>query len=233
MNEIEVQRQIDQMVKFIKQEAEEKAKEIQVSSDEEFNREKLQLLEKEKGKIRKDYERREAQVEVKKKIDYSKNLNDMRLKVLAAREAAIQEIVHEARNKLKEVSKNPQTYKKLLTDLLTQGMHKLGEKAAIVRCRQVDLMAVKEVVDAARKNYTALFGEEAPTLTVDSSDFLPPPPTEGADSELESCCGGVVLTSTDRRISCSNTLDDRIKIAYQANLPDIRTVLFGAFVAAR
>lgn len=34
----------------------------------EFNLEKLTLLEQEKAKIRKDYERREAQVEVKKKM---------------------------------------------------------------------------------------------------------------------------------------------------------------------
>jgi hypothetical protein len=34
----------------------------------EFNLEKLQLLEQEKAKIRKDYERRESQVDVKKKM---------------------------------------------------------------------------------------------------------------------------------------------------------------------
>lgn len=44
----------------------------------------------------------------------------MRLKVLAAREAAIQEIVAEAKTKLRDVSKNPTAYKKLMTDLLVQ-----------------------------------------------------------------------------------------------------------------
>lgn len=34
----------------------------------EFNIEKLQLLENEKGKVKKDYERRESQIEVKKKM---------------------------------------------------------------------------------------------------------------------------------------------------------------------
>ena len=34
----------------------------------EFNLEKLQLLEQEKAKIRKEYERREGQVDVKKKM---------------------------------------------------------------------------------------------------------------------------------------------------------------------
>ena len=52
--------------------------------------------------------------------EYSKQLNEMRIKVLAAREAAIQEIVAEAKSKLREVSKNPTSYKKLMTDLLVQ-----------------------------------------------------------------------------------------------------------------
>ena len=34
----------------------------------EFNIEKLQLLENEKSKVKKDYERRESQIEVKKKM---------------------------------------------------------------------------------------------------------------------------------------------------------------------
>lgn len=225
MNEMEVENQISQMCKFIKQEAEEKASELRVQAEEEFNLEKLQLLEQEKAKIRKEYERREAQVEVKKKIEYSKQLNEMRLKVLAARESAIQEIVAEAKLKLREVSKNPAAYKKLLTDLLVQAMRKLNEKNATMKVRQVDLMLAKEVLEPARKSYTALFQEEAPVLTLDQSSFLPPPPT--ANEELDSCNGGLTLASTDGRILCSNTVDDRIQIAYHANLPDIRARLFG------
>lgn len=231
MNELEVERQIENMCRFIKQEAEEKSNEIKVSAEEEFNLEKLQLLEQEKAKIRKEYERREAQVEVKKKIDYSKQLNEQRIKVLSAREAAIQEIVQEAKLKLRDVSKNPTTYKKLLTDLLVQAMKKLGEKSATVKCRQVDLILVKEILEGARKNYTALFQEEAPALSLDQSSFLPPPPQ--GNEEVASCCGGVVVVSADGRITVSNTLDDRLKIAYEANLPDIRGRLFGVVAAGQ
>jgi V-type H+-transporting ATPase subunit E len=69
--------------------------------------------------------------------EYSKQLNEMRLKVLAAKEAAVQEIITEAKARLRDVSKNPATYKQLLQDLLVQAMRKLGEKVASVRCRQV------------------------------------------------------------------------------------------------
>lgn len=225
MNEAEVERQIEQMVKFIRQEAEEKSNEIKVSAEEEFNLEKLQMVEQEKAKIRKDYERREGQVEVKKKIEYSKQLNEMRIKVLAAREAAIQEIVAEAKLKLREVSKNPTTYKKLMTDLIVQAMRKLKEKTCSVRVRQVDLMLAKEVMEPARKLYTAQFQEDAPVLVLDQVNFLAPPPTGTED--ISSCNGGVSLVSADGRIVCGNTIDHRLKISYHANLPEIRTKLFG------
>lgn len=150
----------------------------------------------------------------------------MRIKVLAAREAAIQEIVTEAKAKLREVSKNPASYKKLLIDLLVQAMIKLREKSATVKVRQVDLALAKEILEPARKQFAELQNEEAPVLSLDSSSFLPPPPT--GNDELASCNGGVALVSSDGRITCSNTLDDRLKICYQANLPEIRTRLFGA-----
>ena len=46
----------------------------------EFNIEKLHLLEAEKARVRKEFERRDGQIEVKKKIEYSKQLNASRIK---------------------------------------------------------------------------------------------------------------------------------------------------------
>ena len=40
--------------------------------------------------------------------------------------------------------------------------------------------------------------------------------------------GGVVASSGNGNIVCSNTLDERLRIAYVQTLPDIRTALFGA-----
>lgn len=63
-----VDQQIRQMVDFILQEAKEKASEVMVKAEEEFNIEKLRLIEKEKVRIKQDYERKEKQVEVQKKM---------------------------------------------------------------------------------------------------------------------------------------------------------------------
>lgn len=52
-----------------------------LGASQEFNIEKLHMLEAEKGRVRKDSERREGLIETKKKIEYSKQLNASRIKV--------------------------------------------------------------------------------------------------------------------------------------------------------
>lgn len=39
-------------------------------------------------------------------------------------------------------------------------------------------------------------------------------------------CGGVVLTSRDKRIVCNNTLKSRLDLCFEELLPQIRKVLF-------
>ncbi len=63
-------------------------------------------------------------------------------------------------------------------------------------------------------------------MVLDQSSFLPPPPSGGPNDDTASSTGGVVVQSSDGRITVSNTLDDRLKIAYQDNLPVIRAKLF-------
>jgi hypothetical protein len=89
-----------QMVQFIHQEAKEKANEIKLKTDEEFNIEKLRMVEAEKQKIRAEYERKEKQVEVQKRIAQSNEVRFSRLKALKARDDAMQGVLAEAASKL-------------------------------------------------------------------------------------------------------------------------------------
>lgn len=68
MNDEEVDKQIKHMVAFIQQEANEKATEINFKAEEEFNIEKGRLVQQEKTKISAQYERKEKQVEIQKKM---------------------------------------------------------------------------------------------------------------------------------------------------------------------
>eukprot|EP00887_Chlorella_sp_A99_P000137 scaffold16.g137.t1 len=234
MNDTEVTKTILQMTAFIKQEAEEKAAEIAVQAEEEFQITKTQMVEQEKQRVKNEYARREGSIEVKKKVEYSKQLNESRLKVLQAREEAVQSVLREAHDKLAALSKDKGAYQKLLVDLLAQAMYKLSEPKGLVRCRKVDEQLVRDALAPAKAKYTQEFGGEAPALELDTAHWLPPPPTNGNHNadEFQSRraaaegTGGVVLTSADGRIVCSNTLDDRLRITYAQNLHIIRGLLF-------
>ena len=196
-----------------------------------FNITKLQLLEAEKAKVRREFERRENAIEVKKKVDYSKQLNESRIKVLQARENAVRSILSEAQRRLLALSKDPARYQVLLRGLLIEAAEKLNERHVKVRCRREDMELVRKTLSDAAKAIAARGDASAPpTIEIDEAHPLPPGPTPGQEGheEYDTCAGGVVVTSADGRIVCSNTLDARLKIGYAANLPVLRELLFGA-----
>jgi len=153
-------------------------------------------------------------------------VNQSRLKVLTAREEAVQETISAARKELIKISKSPK-YQELMQQLFIQGLKKLGEKSAVVKCREVDKTMVQAMIQKARQEYSNAYNEGAPEVKLDDKDFLHPPPTEKLDDPAVTCCGGIKLTSADGKIVLSNTFDDRLMIGFQENLPAIRQKLFG------
>ena len=218
MDDTEVQKQINQMVEFIKQEAEEKANEIRVAAEEEFNIEKLQMVEVEKQKIKREYERKESLVSVKKKIERSTTGNAARIKVLIARDRMMEEVLNTAREKLGDVSKSPQ-YKQLLAGLIAQGAKKLQDSNCTIRCRKQDENVCKEAIALATERVHGL----QPTL--DARESLPPAPEISKDGK--SCVGGVLVISSNGKTTCDNTLDARVRNTFEALMPRIRADIFG------
>ncbi|CAL5335318.1 unnamed protein product [Camellia sinensis] len=214
MNDADVSKQIQQMVRFIRQEAEEKANEISVSAEEEFNIEKLQLVEVEKKKIRQEFDRKSKQVEVRKKI-----LNASRIKVLQAQDDVVNEMKDSARKELLGVANNRNVYKKLLKGLIVQSLLRLKEPSVLLRCREIDVVLVESVLDDAKHEYIDKAGVHAPKITIDKRVYLPPPPSS-EDSHGPSCSGGVVLASQDGKIVCENTLDARLDVVFRQKLPE-------------
>ena len=150
--------------------------------------------------------------------EYSTQLNAMRLKVLAARDEAIQAMLTESRHSLTSISNSPQ-YKQLLVGLLVQGVRKLETTTAVIRCREVDVATVKIAIAEAEAKMPGL------KLTLDTHVHLPPPPE--TSKEGASCVGGVHVISSDGKIICNNSLDDRLNAAFEHNQPEIRTAIFG------
>ncbi|CAL0312603.1 unnamed protein product [Lupinus luteus] len=231
MNDSDVSKQIDQMVRFIHQEAEEKANEISVSAEEEFNIEKLQLLEAEKKKIKQEYERKEKQVEIRKKIEYSMQLNASRIKVLQAQDDVVNSMKDAASKELLVLSSNDTLYRNLLKDLIVQSLLRLKEPAVLLRCREDDLHVVEEVLDSAAQEYADKENVYLPEIIVDNNVFLPPAPTSDQNVHDLHCSGGVVLASRDGKIVFENTLDARLDVLFRSKLPEIRKQLFGQVAA--
>lgn len=227
MNDMEVGKQVQQMVQFIRQEAEEKANEISVAAEEEFNIEKLQIVEAEKKKIRQEFERKEKQVEVRRKIEYSTQLNASRLKLLQAQDDLVCKMKDAAEKQLQKVgSSENDDYPQLLEALIIQGLLRLKEPATQLRCREQDLEAVQSVIESAKQTYAEKAGVDVPEVFVDDKHFLPGPP--GSANHGSSCTGGVVLATKDGRIVLENTLDARLEVVFKKQLPEIRKRLFPA-----
>ncbi|CAM8934734.1 unnamed protein product [Rhodiola kirilowii] len=224
MNDGDVSKQIEQMVRFIRQEAEEKANEISVSAEEEFNIEKLQLVEAEKKRIRQEYEKKEKQVDVRKKIEYSMQLNASRIKVLQAQDDVVNSMKEAASKELLNVSQDRHLYKKLLKDLIVQSLLRLKEPSVLLRCRKADQDLVESVLDSAKEEYAEKANVHLPEIFVDSQVYLPPAPTS-YDAHGPFCCGGIVMASKDGKIVCENTLDARLDVVFRKKLPQIRKQL--------
>uniref|UniRef100_A0ACD5VVQ3 Uncharacterized protein n=1 Tax=Avena sativa TaxID=4498 RepID=A0ACD5VVQ3_AVESA len=225
-----VAQQLNQMVHFIRSEAVEKASEIEAAAAEEFQIEKLQLVESEKKKIRQEYERKEKQIGIKKKIEYSMQLNASRIKFLQAQDDLVKSMMESARKELLYQSQDHQSYKELLRILIVQSLLRLKESAVILRCREEDLELIESVLESAGNEYAEKANVYPPEIVLDRHVFLPSAPSHYKEHDL-SCSGGVVLASRNGKIVFENTLDARLEVVFRKKLPEIRQSLVGQVAA--
>ncbi|XP_031562957.1 V-type proton ATPase subunit E-like [Actinia tenebrosa] len=215
INDAEVKKQIAHMMAFIEQEAKEKSEEIDAKAEEEFNIEKGRLVQNERLKIMNVYERKEKQVELRKKIQRSNLLNQSRLKILKAQDDHVKCVLEECREQLGSVTKDSAKYKEVLQGLMTQGLFQLLEPKVIICCRQQDLDLVKSVKDAAIEVYKKATKKDI-EIIFDEQNFL------GQD-----CSGGIEMLSKGGKIKVVNTLESRLEMMSRQMMPEIRVMLFG------
>jgi len=215
LNDEEVQNEMKKMIEFIKQEAFEKAREIQVKADEEFNIEKGKLVRQEALNVEAIFDRKIKQAEVQKRIATSNHINKSRLKVLQARQEMLEQLYTETREQLQQISKDKAKYDKLLRDLVLQGFYSLMEPEVMVTCRAADKDCVAKAIDGAAQVYKAEAGSDV-NATIDTSNPLP-----------ASSAGGVVLSAQAGKVRVDNTLEARLAILEEQMLPQIRVLLFG------
>lgn len=232
MDEEQAQRQVQQMCNFIMNEAKDKAQEIEAKALEDFNIEKLKLVQQLKDKIRQEYLKKAKQVEVERSTARSTAINKARLKKITARYQVLQEVVQQTQQRLNTVSNDHAAYSKLLMKLIAQGLLQLLEPQVLIICREVDKKLVQECLSKAAALYSEILKKEAGVeksvkLSIDPDNKLPPPPSKDVPLGSGRCsCGGVKLTNANGRIICDNTLDTRLKLVVQNCAPEIKRILF-------
>lgn len=159
------------MTAFIKQEAMEKAREIQLKADEEFAIEKSKLVREETKSIDQQYEKKFKQAAMSQQITRSTSANKTRLRVLQARQELLDKLFDEARKQITSKSKD-QGYDEILKGLILEGMYMLAEPKVGLRCRKNDVDKVKKAAESAAKEYEENTGDKTEGV-VDEKDSLP------------------------------------------------------------
>ena len=230
MNESEARDRIKQMISFVMEEAKEKAKEIESKTEHEYNSAKSKHLHLAKEKLNSEFDKKWKQLAVKQRIERSATINTARMEAMRVRNDLVMGLVEEARFAISQrFQSDANTYKKLLKDLIVQGLVKLLDRDVTLRCRQADLSFVRAVMDDAKSTYLELIQRETGksydlTLRLDEAEFLPPAPVQG--SYEPSCCGGVMLSSFEGKIRCINTLDERLRLVFAEGIPALRELVF-------
>ena len=204
------------MTAFIKQEATEKAHEIEIKANEEFAIEKSKLVRQETDAIDATYEKKFKQATMSQQITRSTVANKTRLKVLTARQQLLDDLFEEARKKLAaEASSSPDKYKEILTKLVLEGAYAMQEPKLQIRVRKADVAAAKDALKAASEEYKKATGE-AVELALDEANALP-----------EGSAGGAVIVGGGGKITIDNTLEARLALVEHNALPAVRETLFG------
>ncbi|OAA61825.1 ATP synthase subunit [Niveomyces insectorum RCEF 264] len=215
LSDDQVGQELRKMTAFIRQEALEKAREIEIKANEEFAIEKARLVRQETDAIDAAYAKKRKQASLAQQITRSTVSNKARLQVLTARQQLLDDLFGTARQQL---AAEPQktNYEAVLTQLILEGAYAMQEPALRLRARAADAAVVQAAARAAATAYTKQTGAPSLELTVDEVQTLP------ADS-----AGGVIVVGGNGKIEIDNTLETRLALLEHSALPALRETLFG------
>ena len=168
----QVGQELKKMTAFIKQEAMEKAREIEIKADEEFAIEKSKLVREEQSTIDTQYEKKFKAASMSQQITASTVANKTRLRVLSARQELLDGIFEAAAKKLPEATKNKSGYETIMKNLVLEGLYALNESKVQVRARKADVAVAKKAAEAASKEFTKNMEKEI-QVTIDEENPLP------------------------------------------------------------
>ncbi|KAI1642857.1 ATPase, V1/A1 complex, subunit E [Daldinia loculata] len=215
LSDDQVGQELRKMTAFIKQEALEKAREIEIKANEEFSIEKSKLVRQETDAIDAAHAKRLKQAAMSQQITRSTVANKTRLKVLAARQQLLDDIFTAASKRLDEGTKDTAKYRPILKNLLLEGLYALSEPEVQVRARKADYDILKDAIKDAEGEYKSNTDKET-KVTIDEDNALP-----------EGSSGGLFIVGGQGKIEINNTFDQRLLLLQTSALPAMREALFG------
>lgn len=232
MDTTEANKQIDQMCRFIEQEAKEKVEEITMKTEQDHDKEEQTLLVEGRIALKQEFEKKNKELGVRKRIIRAKAAAEQLSSKMKSREELLDELVKNVVGKLCAVASQEKEYTAYLVKLIVQACIKLQETDVTIQCRQVDVKVVTAALPLAKAEFKSYMTKNASVvpelkLTIDNAHFLPPPPPQVGVS----CAGGIVASANAGRIKCDNTFDTRMEQAFDALKPVVRHNLFPSQVA--
>ncbi|KAI1077045.1 ATPase, V1/A1 complex, subunit E [Whalleya microplaca] len=216
LSDDQVGQELRKMTAFIKQEALEKAREIEIKANEEFSIEKSKLVRQETDAIDAAYAKKFKQATMSQQITRSTVANKTRLKVLGARQELLDDIFDAAAKRLAaDAAADPGRYRAVLKNLLLEGLYALAEPELQTRARKVDYATLKDAIKDAEQEYKSKTGQET-KVTIDEESPLP-----------EDSAGGISIVGGQGKIDINNTFEERLRLLQTSGLPAVRETLFG------
>ena len=213
------------------EEAKEKANEIKIKTQEEFELDRQMLAQEGKMKVQEEYEKKEKDLQVQQRIAQSAEIGRQTKRRMVARDDLLNKLYQDAKDRLAELSLNDkEKYTAVLKDLILQGLIKIEEPDIVVRCRKVDMEIVRAVIPEVRDKYVKMMKDECAldvdvtvTLNEDDGKMLPPPPD---GTPMISCSGGIIMEGHSGRLVLDNTFDKRLEVCFHDLKPVTRKCLF-------
>ena len=216
-----------ELKRVMRQEAHEKAFEIRVQSQRLFEKEKEKIVKEGKIRVDGDTETKIRNITTEINIKRSNLINQTRMTLMNVRNEFMKSLVKEALKKLETEIALPDNkmYQTVCKDLIVQGCIKFLEPIVLVKCREQDLEFIQQIAPDAQSQYNDLIARETDSdkyvteIRIIEDDFIDPASEEGK-------CGGVILMTKNKKITCSNSLNNRLHLCYEESLPTLRQDLF-------
>ena len=209
------QERVNQMCAMFQESAEAETNEIEQNALDLAEQQFDHVVSNTKNTLDAEAKRQEEEIQKNFQIQNAKITNAAKLEILKAQKKALNEALEEAKNRLNEFSKGPQ-YPEVLTKLIAEGLIELQEKKIRLTVRKADQEICKQCVPKAIELAQKKYPDYNPKIIIESERYLPAEPH---------CAGGVIFTCNKGKIRLSNILNERLRLAYDGVLPQIRQIV--------